>query len=217
MLDIPGASYLDKDSLVGGCIRLPLQIDGRRLLEEVAHLPASLWGTPGGRVGVHDRSEAIFLRGFAPAEGELPVEDRPVLERLPYVRFIIEQSIPAPPMRCLLARLPAGGIIARHIDKAPYFGKTLRVHVPVETNESVFMVSRGLCYSMQAGEAWLLNNSANHAVWNRHPSRSRTHLICDFLPSPALLDLLARAERHLGFQRADVEEQTRTGRSAGAA
>ncbi len=217
MLDIPGASYLDKDSLVGGCVRLPLRIDGQRLLEEVAQLPASVWGTPGGRVGVHDKSEAIFLRGFAPAEGELPVEDRPVLERLPYVRLIIEKLIPASPMRCLLARLPAGGVIARHIDKAPYFGKTLRVHVPVETNESVFMVSRGLCYSLQAGEVWLLNNSANHAVWNMHPSRSRTHLICDFLPSPALLDLLARAERHLGFQRADVEEHTRTRRSAGAA
>jgi hypothetical protein len=156
------------------------------------------------------------LRGFAPAEGELPVEDRPVLEHLPYARFIIEKVIAAPPMRCLLARLPAGGVIARHIDKAPYFGKTLRVHVPVETNESVFMVSRGLCYSMQTGEVWLLNNSANHAVWNAHPSRSRTHLIMDFLPSPALLDLLARAERHLGFQRADVEEHTRTQHSAGA-
>jgi hypothetical protein len=217
MLDIPGASYLDKDSLVGGCVRVPLQIDGLRLLEEVAHLPPSLWGTSGGRVGVHNESEAIFLRGFAPAEGELPVEDRPVLERLPYARFIIEQVIPAPPMRCLLARLPAGGVIAGHVDRAPYFGKTLRVHVPVETNESVFMVSHGLCYSMQTGEVWLLNNSANHAVWNTHPSRSRTHLICDFLPSPALLDLLVHAERHLGFQRADVLEHTRTQHPAGAA
>jgi hypothetical protein len=217
MLDIPGASYLDKDSLVGGCVRLPLQIDGRRLLEEVVRLPTSLWGTPGGRVGVHNKSEAIFLRGFAPAEGELPVEDRPVLERLPYARFIIESVIPAPPMRCLLARLPAGGVIARHIDKAPYFSKTLRVHIPVETNESVFMVSGGLCHSMQIGEVWLLNNSASHAVWNAHPSRSRTHLICDFLPSPALLELLARAERYLGFQRADVEEHTRIQSPTGAA
>ncbi len=145
MLDIPGASSLDKDSLVGGCVRLRLQIDGQRLLEEVAHLPASMWGTSGGRVGVHDKSEAVFLRGFAPAAGELPVEDRPPLAHLPYVRFIIQQLIPAPPMRCLLARLPAGGVIARHTDKAPYFYKTLRVHVPIETNESVFMVSRGLC------------------------------------------------------------------------
>ena len=217
MLDIPAAHYLDKDALVGGCVRLPLTIDNSLLLEEVARLPASEWGTRGGRIGVHNSAEAIFLRGYAPAEGELPVEDRPVLARLPYARFIIEQMIPAPPMRCLLARLPAGGIIARHVDKPPYFGKTLRVHVPVETNESVSMVSRGLCYSMQAGEAWVLNNSAEHAVWNAHPSRSRTHLICDFLPSEALLELLARGERYLGVWRADVEEHTREVHPSGAA
>lgn len=217
MLDIREASLLDKDSLVGGCMLLPLRVDGQRLFDEVAALPAAVWGTTGGRVGVHDKSEAVFLRGFAPAEGELPVEDRPVLAQLPYVRSIIEEMIPATPMRCLLARMPAGGIIAPHIDRAPYFGKTLRMHIAVESNESVFMVSRGLCYSMKAGEVWMLNNSATHAVWNAHPSRTRTHLICDFLPSAALLALLVRGDRNLGFHRAGVEEHTRSGRSAGAA
>jgi hypothetical protein len=217
MLDIPAAPYLDKDALVGACVRLPLTIDSQRLLEEVTHLPGSEWGTRGGRVGVHKSAEAIFLRGYAPAEGELPVEDRPVLAQLPYARFIIEQTIPAPPMRCLLARLPAGGVIARHIDTPPYFGKTLRVHVPVETNDAVFMVSRGLSYCMRAGEAWMLNNSAEHAVWNAHPCRTRTHLICDFLASPALLELLARGERDLGERRADIEAHTRKVHPAEAA
>jgi hypothetical protein len=217
MLDIPGAARLDKDSLVGGCARMPLRIDGKRLLEEVQGLPLSMWGTSSGRVGVHDRSEAIFLRGFAPAAGELPIVERPALERLPYARYIIEELIAAPPMRCLLARLPPGGVIARHTDIPPYFAKTLRAHVPVDTNESVFMVSRGLCYTMRASEVWLLNNSAEHAVWNSHPTRSRTHLICDFLPSAALLDLLSRAERHLGFVRPDVVEHTRSRQSVGAA
>ena len=216
MLDIPAAPYLDKVALVGGCVRLPLKIDSPRLLDEVARLPADEWGTRGGRVGVHDVAEAIFLRGYAPAEGDKPVEDRPNLHRLPYTRLIIEELIPAPPLRCLLARLPAGAVIARHVDRAPYFGKTLRVHVPVETNESVFMVSCGLSYCMRPGEAWALNNSAAHAVWNAHPERSRTHLICDFLPSPALLELLARGERDLGVSRPDVEAYTSESRPAGA-
>jgi hypothetical protein len=51
---------------------------------------------------------------------------------------------------------------------------------------------------MAAGEVWVLNNVATHAVWNAHPSAGRTHLICDFLPSAALLELLARGERDLG-------------------
>ncbi len=60
------------------------------------------------------------------------------------------------------------------------------------------MICRGLAYQMKPGEAWALNNVAVHAVWNAHPSLARTHLICDFLPDPALLALLARGERNLG-------------------
>ena len=40
-----------------------------------------------------------------------------------------------------------------------------------------------------------LNNSAQHGVWSCHPSLSRTHLICDFLPTPELkvVDLRGRS------------------------
>jgi hypothetical protein len=84
------------------------------------------------------------------------------------------------------------------MDRAPYFSKTLRVHVPVESNELAWMICGGLAYQMKPGEAWALNNVAMHAVWNAHESLSRTHLICDFLLEPALLELLARGERGLG-------------------
>jgi hypothetical protein len=209
MLDIPGAPYLDKTALIGACVRLPIRVDSRRLFEEVQRIPASAWGTSGGRVGVHNVAEAIFLRGFAPAAGELPIEDQPILSSLPYVRVITSEILGGSPLRCLLARLPPGGIIRMHRDKAPYFGKSLRVHVPVETNESVVTICSGLCYQLECGEVWILNNSADHAVWNSHPSRARTHLICDFLPAPALLDLLNRGDRHLGRRRPEIEQHTR--------
>jgi hypothetical protein len=205
MLDLPGHPVIDKATLVGGCVRLPLRVDDERLASEVAALPASLWGTRGGRVGVHRAAEAVFLRGHAPAEGALPIEDREPLALLPYVREIIERLIPAPAQRCLLARLPGGATIAPHIDRAPYFAKTLRLHFPVETHDQVWMVAGPLCYSMQPGEAWVLNNSAPHAVWNADPQRSRTHMICDFLPTPALLRLLAAGERDLGRRMESVE------------
>jgi Aspartyl/Asparaginyl beta-hydroxylase len=217
MLDIPAAPFLDKVNLVGACVRLPLEIDIQRLLDEVAHLPRSIWGDRGGRVGVHSTAEAVFLRGFAPADGDKPIEDRPILDRLPYTRHIIEKVIPAPRMRCLLARLPAGAVIARHVDRPPYFGKTLRVHIPIETNELVYMFSRGLCYSMLAGEIWVLNNSAEHGVWNAHPTQARTHLICDFLPSPELLALLIRGDRSLGVPRPEVDRRVSETHPAGVA
>lgn len=91
-------------------MRLPLKIDAHKLRGEITALPDSLWGSTGGRVGVHKVSEALFLRGFAPAEGDKPIADRPALNLMPYLRFIIEQVLPAVPLRCLLARLPAGGV-----------------------------------------------------------------------------------------------------------
>jgi len=172
-----------------------------------------VWGGSGGRVGVHSAAEALFLRGHAPAQGPLPIEDRPVLNLLPYARSIIEELLGAPPMRCLLARLPADTVIAPHIDRAPYFSKTLRIHVPVETHELSWMLCAGEGYVMREGEVWALNNCAVHAVWNEHRSLSRTHMICDFLASPALLDLLERGERTLGRPMPEVERHVSSPRA----
>jgi Aspartyl/Asparaginyl beta-hydroxylase len=205
VLQLAGQRHLDKAALVGACVRLRLAIDAPRLADEVRSLPASLWGTTGGRVGVHRAADGIFLRGFAPAEGNLPIEDRPALAHLPYVRQIIHSQIPAAPQRCLLARLPGGAVIAPHIDRAPYFSQTLRLHIAVTTHEQSFMYCAGFCYRMRLGELWALNNSALHGVLNGDETRERTHLICDFLPTEALLEMLADGERNLGEVRADVE------------
>jgi hypothetical protein len=215
MLDLPDQPVIDKTALVGGCLRLPLRIDARRLAAEIAALPPSAWGTTGGRVGVHRAAEALFLRGYAPAQGALPIEDREALALVPYAREIIETLIPAPAQRCLIARLPGGASIAPHIDRAPYFAKTLRLHFPVESHEQVWMVAGPLCYLMKPGEVWVLNNSGPHAVWNADPERSRTHMICDFLPTPALLQLMTAGERGLGRRVDAVEQFFATSVSAG--
>lgn len=216
MLDIPDRPVLDKDALIGGCLRLPLAVDGERLRAEVEALPGDFWGSRGGRVGVHRPAEAVFLRGYAPAEGDKPVEDRPALQHLPYARQIITQLIPAPPLRCLLARLPAGAVIGLHIDRAPYFYKTLRIHVPVETHELAWMLAAGQVYLMRPCEVWVLNNSSVHGVWNAHAAAARTHMICDFLPTPELLALLARGDRGLGREQADVMAHIRATAPPGA-
>jgi hypothetical protein len=184
-----------------------VRVDAERLQAEVASIPAELWLSRGGRVGVHNPAQAIFLRGHAPAEGNLPIEDREALRHVPYVREFMTRLIAAQPLRCLLARLPGGAIIAAHTDQADYFSKTIRIHVPVTTHASAWMYCAERSYRMQPGEAWALNNSTVHGVWNADPERSRTHLICDFLISPALLDLLARAERDLGTVETAVHER----------
>ncbi|MEZ5458156.1 MAG: aspartyl/asparaginyl beta-hydroxylase domain-containing protein [Steroidobacteraceae bacterium] len=210
MLDLAGHAPIDKQTLVGGCIRLPLRIDPAPLQAELAALPAELWGRRDGRVGVHEVADAIFLRGHAPAQGELPIDDRPALSLLPSVRTLVFDRVPAEPMRCLIARLPPGAVVKPHIDRAPYFAKTLRVHVPLQTHDQAYMLCNGRSYRMAEGEFWLLNNSTTHAVWNAHPSASRTHLICDFLPSDALMQLIRAGERDLGVSRPDVDAHVAT-------
>ena len=210
MRDLPYQPLLDKNALVGGCVKLPVVIDGGRLAAEVAALPAAVWNIRGGKhrypqEGVHQAAETVFLRGHTPAEGDLPIEDRPVLNELPYIRQLIERIIGSRPQRCLLARLPAGASVAPHIDRAPYFSKTLRVHVPVESHDRVWMFCAGLTYLMSPGEAWALNNIVVHGVWNAHPVLARIHMICDFLPDPVVLDLIARGERGLGRPMPEAE------------
>src|SRR5882724_5672819 len=207
MLVLSDHPLLDKSALIGGCARLPLRCDVVRLRAEVEALPASLWGTRGGRIGVHNAAQAVFLRGYAPAQGNLPIADREALDHLPYVRQITTALIPAPPLRCLLAMLPAGAVIAPHIDQADYFGKTLRIHVPVTTHAQAWMYCAGRRYRMAPCEIWALNNSSTHAVWNASTELPRIHLICDFLPMPPLLALLANAERELGVVDAQVNER----------
>lgn len=198
MLELRGQPFLDKSALIGGCVRLALQFDVARLAAEIEELPPTAWGTTGGRVGVHRAAEALFLRGHAPAEGDLPIEDRPALATLPYITEIIQRQIPAPPMRCLLARLRGGARVPTHIDRAPYFAQTIRLHIAVTSHELAFMYCAGQRYIMRPGELWGLNNCAPHAVWNTDPTRERTHLICDFLPSAELCHLLATGEHDLG-------------------
>lgn len=204
MLALPGQSFLDKSALIGGCMRLALNFDAARLAAEMDALPPAAWGT-GGRVGVHRSAQAFFLRGHAPSKGDLPIEDRPALSSLPYISEIIHQLIPAPPMRCLLARLPGGARVPAHIDRAPYFAQTIRLHIAVTSHERVFMYCAGRRYVMRPGELWALNNSAPHAVWNADPKRARSHLICDFLPAAPLLAWLAAGDRELGENAADCE------------
>lgn len=205
MLDIPDQPILDKQSLIGGCLRLPLQVDATRLRSEVEALPAQIWGSTGPRVGVHGAADALFLRGYLPAEGEKPFDERPALASLPYIKEIVS-GIGATPLRCLLARLPAGATILPHVDRALYFAKSIRIHVPITTHERVFMLCDGNSYIMRPGEVWALNNSAVHGVWNDHAEQSRIHMICDFLGSPALFELLARGDRDLGRKIPEVRE-----------
>jgi hypothetical protein len=205
MQDLASPPEIDKFEWIGsGCARLPVTVDASQVRAEVDALPAGLWGTRGGRGGVHDRAEAIWLRGYAPADRRPEIDEREPFLRLPTLRRLVMETIPARPMRCVLARLAAGAVVPAHADSGPYFARTLRFHVAVITSPAVTMYSGERVYRMSPGEVWALNNAAIHGVLNDDPAQARTHLIVDFLPSEPLRDLLNRADRDLGVEMADI-------------
>ncbi len=195
---LEGYERLDKQALIGGCVRIDYDIDVARLVSEVTRIPEETWSDSAGRVDVHSKAEAIFLRGYAPQFSNKPIEDRDVLTMLPYIRSLIK-SIGSKPLRCVLAKLKAGDDIDAHADSGQILERTIRVHIPIITSEHVTMFCNHHQYQMKVGEMWIINNGAEHSVNNRDPKLDRIHMICDYLPEPGLLTLLANGEKTLGL------------------
>lgn len=198
MWSLPGHPPLDKAALIGECARLCLHVDAAALLAELNALPEGTWRGAAGRNGIHQQADALFLRGHAPAEGPLPIIDREVLSLMPRMQALLSNGLPGQAQRCLIASMPAGARVPLHIDQAPYFEQTIRLHIPLESHERAYMVAGESSYVMRVGEVWALNNCALHGVWNADAQRARIHLISDRTPDEALLAVLRGAERGLG-------------------
>lgn len=86
----------------------------------------------------------------------------------------------------ILINLPAGKVVARHIDKGEGFKKYHRVHIPIWTNENCFFEVDQEVIQMQAGEIWEINNSEKaHSVQNNGIT-DRIHLLVDWKVKPSL-------------------------------
>jgi hypothetical protein len=110
MITLPGHPLLDDLRMIGGCARLPVRVDAEHCRRKCVG-PAEMWLSRGGRVGVHNPAQAIFLRGHAPAESNLPIEDREALRHVLRPRVMTQRLR----RRCAAcARLPGGAVIAAH-------------------------------------------------------------------------------------------------------
>jgi hypothetical protein len=192
---LEGYERLNKHELIDACVLIEHDIDVDRMVSEVAGIPKKAWPGPANRLGVHSNAQAIFLRGYAPLQRlRQPIEDRGILDTLPYIRSLI-RSISSKPMRCVLAKLRAGQRIPVHVDIGKIIVRTIRIHIPVVTSGQVVMQCNNRRYNMKVGEMWVINNGAEHAVYNNDPVVDRIHMICDYLPEPGLLERLAIGRR----------------------
>ncbi len=194
------------NELTWGAVKLPLQYDADKLAEEVMDIASEKWGINGRTAPAFADTQAIFLKGYAAAEGKSSVEDRELLSRLPYIKNMIYNLVPSVPQNCVLSYLPPNTDVGLHVDQGEYFKNTLRIHFPVITNDKITMYFGG-SYTMKPGEVWLLNNCAPHGVENAHNTDARIHLICDYLPSAELDELFNQSDKHLGKTSQQLHEK----------
>ncbi len=100
------------------------------------------------------------------------LNNSPALQKLlSFFQFPIESA--------RLMKLTAGAMIKEHTDyELSYEEGTVRLHVPIFTNDDVDFRLEGERIPMQKGECWYLNFSLKHSVVNNGDS-DRIHLVID--------------------------------------
>lgn len=100
------------------------------------------------------------------------------LEQSPMMQQILA-FFQFPIISARLMNLKAGAIIKEHSDlELSYEDGTVRLHIPIMTNEQVHFFLENEEIPMQTGECWYLNLSLKHKVLNEGKS-DRIHLVID--------------------------------------
>ena len=182
---------------------LPLDFDPVRLAADVAALSAGGWTAHFVTQNYDGDWSVIPLRG--PAGARHPIQmiysdpacpayaDTPLLAAAPYLRQVLA-AFACPLQAVRLMRLAPGSLIKEHRDHDLAFEDgTVRIHVPVTTNDGVDFRLNGRRCVMPAGSAWYLRLSDPHKVANRGAT-DRVHLVIDATADGWVRDLFEWAQ-----------------------
>lgn len=183
------------------CLRLPVRVDVPRLAAEIASLPDREWGRASRDPVVQASVDSVFVIGHPRGPRPLPPEDREPLARMPYLRHVLRDLVPATPTRAVVARLAPHGLIPIHRDTARFFRHTVRLSFQVSADGVQSLFCDGVSYPQEPGEVWAISNLVPHGVHNAGDA-ARVNVLADYLPSPELVELLACGERGLGVHDA---------------
>jgi hypothetical protein len=169
-------------------LRLPFSFDPGLLARDLRSLSADGWIRHFVRQNYEGDWSVIPLRGAAGAKHPVMMiysdptcrafEDTPMLAACPYFREVLGTF--AAPLRAVrLMRLTPGSVIKEHTDLELSFEEgTVRIHVPVVTNDRVeFHLNRSRVV-LEAGSAWYLRLSDPHSVHNKGAT-DRVHMVID--------------------------------------
>jgi hypothetical protein len=183
---------------------LPLAFDPERLAAGMANFSQTAWVEHFVKQNYDGDWDVIALRG--PAGARHPVQmiysdptcaefaDTPALAGLPYFQEVLA-AFACPLHAVRLMRLSPGSVIKEHHDHDLSFEQgTVRIHIPVLTNEEVDFRLNGVRCVMPAGSTWYLRLSDPHSVANRGTA-DRVHLVIDAVVNGWVEALFRRANR----------------------
>ena len=135
--------------------------------------------------GVHAKTKSILLRfrgNPSQKETEEPV-DWPLLatyqDQIDLIMATLKQHYDFTDYCAIIANLPAGESIQRHIDNGQYFERCHRIHFPIQTNPDVLFYCGGETINMKEGTFYEISNTdCRHGVEN-HSELDRHHYIID--------------------------------------
>ena len=138
---------------------------------------------------VHDRTRSIVM--IALDDDNWPVGaitrglgwKRIVDAALPVMQQIVTRHYPegGEVIRAIAASLESGSRIRAHSDIHQSFHCAHRIHVPITTNPKVWYTIHGRPYQLKLGQAYEINNQAQHSVTNRG-TEDRITFIFDYIP-----------------------------------
>ena len=169
-------------------LRLPFTFDRDRLAADLRRLSSTPWIDHFVKQNYQGDWGVIPLRG--PVGARHPVhmiysnptatafEDTPMLADCRYFRAVLD-SFACPLQAVRLMRLTAGSIIKEHADHDLCFEQgSVRIHVPIATNEGVIFELNRRRVILEAGSCWYLRLSDPHSVVNRGDT-DRIHMVID--------------------------------------
>ncbi|WDO05104.1 aspartyl/asparaginyl beta-hydroxylase domain-containing protein [Streptomyces murinus] len=102
-------------------------------------------------------------------------------EALPYVRELIGRLFDVRYLKyARFMRLAPGSVYVPHRDFLELKSDMVRVHLPLQTDDTVFASEENTVFRMRLGELWRLDATRTHSVGS-FSDRDRVHIVCDFI------------------------------------
>lgn len=193
--------------------KLPFSFDPEPMRRDLGQLAPSAW-VPHFNTGYYEGDwSGIALRSVGGAESQLYPDpsaefaDTPVLAECPNIKNALA-AFDCPLESVRLLKLGPSSIIREHTDlNLSFEDGTMRVHIPLATNEKVDFYVNYEKLVMNPGEAWYINFNLPHKVVNKGET-DRIHLVLDCVVNEWLSAVIPPEVRRQYDDRISDAEQT---------